>query len=138
MIKIKLIPVTVTHHMYNPIVCCLGKLWTCIENNKPQEKLLKKTKYKVNTKGFQENSSTLDWIFFSFMMNQCKSKLYFRLVEFKPAFDTVWRNGLRFKMRTKCFQYVQIMYRSIKSKLEIKNLKFYHRRIHGKKVNFCI
>ena len=51
-----------------------------------------------------------------------KSKVYCCFIDFKPAFDRVWRNGLWYKLNEykiyeKCLTIIQSMYNIIKSKV---------------------
>ena len=77
-----------------------------------------------NQAGFRKGYSTVDNIFvlhalidlyFSF-----GKKLYCTFVDFKKAFDTVWRTGLWWKLQNceikgKCFKIIHNMYNDIKS-----------------------
>ena len=53
-----------------------------------------------------------------------KKKLYCAFIDFKQAFDTVWRDGLWGKILKsgidgKCVRFIQNMYKGIKSKVQI-------------------
>lgn len=55
-------------------------------------------------------------------MINSKKKLFCAFVDFKQAFDTVWRDGLWYKLlksgiNGKCFTYIKNMYKGIKSKI---------------------
>ena len=84
---------------YRPIslLSCLGKLFTCIINNRlktysENEDLINETQA-----GFRKNFSTADNIFILKSLidlaQSKKKKLYCCFVDFKQAFDTVWRVG---------------------------------------------
>ena len=86
---------------------------------------------KENQAGFRKSYSTLDHVltlqFLSNILLQRKKKLFCAFVDFKQAFDTVWRTGLWTKMQTngingKCFQYIQNMYKGIKSMVKINGM----------------
>lgn len=53
---------------------------------------------------------------------KCKKKLFCAFIDFKQAFDTVWRNGLWCKLLNygingKCLKYITNMYKGIKSRM---------------------
>ena len=107
---------------YRPItiLSCLGKLFTSVINNR-----LKKYDEMSNViepcqAGFRKNHSTADNIFI--LVKAKKSKLFGCFVDFKQAFDTVWRNGLWHKLNEhdingKCLQVIQSIYSNVKSKV---------------------
>ena len=118
---------------YRPItlLSCLGKVFTCILNNRLEAFASEINLLKENQAGFRKNYSTLDHIltlqFLSNVLMQRKKKLFCAFVDFKQAFDTVWRNGLWTKMHLngisgKCFQYIQNMYKGIKSMLKMNGM----------------
>ena len=118
---------------YRPItlLSCLGKVFTCILNKRLETFADEVNLLKENQSGFRKNYSTLDHIFtLHFLSNillQRKKKLFCAFVDFKQAFDTVWRNGLWTKMHFngvsgKCLQYIQNMYKGIKSMLKINGM----------------
>ena len=58
---------------------------------------------------------------------QRKKKKLCAFVDFKQAFDTVWRNGPWTKMHLSgisgnCFQYIQNIYKGIKSMLKFNGM----------------
>ena len=113
---------------YRPItiLSCLGKLFTSVINNR-----LKKYDEMSNViepcqAGFRKNHSTADNIFIIKtlidIVKAKKSKLFGCFVDFKQAFDTVWRNGLWHKLNEheingKCLQVIQSIYSNVKSKV---------------------
>lgn len=81
--------------------------------------------------GFRKTYSTLDHIltlhFLSHLLMQRKNKLFCAFVDFKQASDTVWREGLWTKMdicgiSSKCFQFIQNVYKGIKSMVEMNGM----------------
>ena len=102
----------------------LGKLFTSIINNRLTFLSYEFEIISKNQSGFRKGFSTTDNIFimhalvsiyFSFGV-----KLYCAFVDFRKAFDTVWRNGLWEKLfqhdiKGKCFKIIYNMYDNIKS-----------------------
>ena len=118
---------------YRPItlLSCLGKVFTCILNHRLETFGNEINLLKENQAGFRKSYSTLDHVltlqFLSNILLQRKKKLFCAFVDFKQAFDTVWRTGLWTKMQTngingKCFQYIQNMYKGIKSMVKINGM----------------
>ena len=77
-----------------------------------------------NQAGFRKNHSTLVHIlslqFLSHSLMNRKKELFCTFVDFKQAFDSVWRIGLWNKLNAndikgKCFTYIRNMYKGIKS-----------------------
>ena len=111
---------------YRPItlLSCLGKLFTSVLNNRLQHFIEKYDKIKQNQAGFRKGFSTIDHIFalnllINFVQNRGK-KLFCAFIDLKRAFDTVWRDGLFYKMQLmdingKCYNVVKSMYRNVKS-----------------------
>ena len=78
--------------------------------------------------GFRKGYSTLDNILsLHFLMNlvmSAKKKLFCAFIDFKQAFDTVWRNGLWYKLLNngisgKCLTFIRNMYNGVKSMVSI-------------------
>ena len=118
---------------YRPItlLSCLGKVFTCILNNRLEAFANEINLIKENQAGFRKTYSTIDHIltlhFISNLLMQNKKKLFCAFVDFKQAFDTVWREGLWTKMQVcgisgKCFQYIQNMYKGIKSMIKMNGM----------------
>ena len=111
---------------YRPItlLSCLGKLFTSILNNRLQVFTEKYDKIKQNQAGFRKGFSTVDNIFalnvlINLVQNRRK-KFYCAFIDLKRAFDTVWRDGLFYKMKLldingNCYNVVRSMYRNVKS-----------------------
>ena len=113
---------------YRPItlLSCLGKLFTSILNNR----LNKFTeKYEIichNQAGFRRGLSTSDNLFvlqsLFEMSKSTKNKLFCAFIDFKQAFDNVWRDGLWYKLQKyningKCLNLIKNMYNNIKSRI---------------------
>ncbi len=106
------------------LISCLGKLFTSVINarlNKFSDEL---SIISENQAGFRRGYSTTDNVFvlhalidlyFSF-----GKRLFCTFVDFKKAFDTVWRPGLwsklqRYEIKGKIFRVIYNMYHGIKS-----------------------
>ena len=106
---------------YRPITLLsyLGKVFTCVLNKRLETFADEVNLLKENQSGFRKNYATLDHIltlhFLSNILLQRKKKLFCAFVDFKQAFDTIWRNGLWTKMHFngvsgKCLQYIYSKY----------------------------
>lgn len=113
---------------YRPItlLSCLGKLFTCILSKRLDTYASEINLITSSQAGFRKNHSTLDHILtLQFLSNTLlcrKKKLFCAFVDFKQAFDTVWRNGLWYKLLDngiggKCYAFIRNMYKGIKSKI---------------------
>ena len=113
---------------YRPItlLSCLGKLFTSIINNRLTAFAEKYEKISHSQAGFRKLFSTIDNLFviqsLIEMTKSSKKKLYCAFIDFKQAFDNVWRNGLWSKLinneiNGKCLILIQNMYNSIKSRV---------------------
>ena len=111
---------------YRPItlLSCMGKLFTCIINNRLQTYSEKYEKLSQCQAGFRKGFSTTDHIFVLHillnLLNYKRKKLFCGFIDLKRAFDTVWRDGLFYKMNLfningKCYTLIENMYKSIKS-----------------------
>lgn len=84
-----------------------------------------------NQAGFRKNYSTLDHILTiqflgDFFMTR-KKKLLCAFIDFKQAFDTVWRIGLWIKLilngiNGKCFRFIKNMYMGIRSLVKLNGI----------------
>ena len=113
---------------YRPItlLSCFGKLFTSIINNRLNDFAESHGTINWNQAGFRKNFSTTDNLFvlkslIDIMKYQHK-KLYCCFVDFKQAFDTVWRAGLWQKLcdhgfKGKCYNVILNLYKDIKSKV---------------------
>ena len=117
---------------YRPItlLSCLGKLFTRILNNRLELFANDINLLQENQAGFRKDYSTIDHImtlqFLSNALLQSKKKLFCAFIDFKQAFDTVWRGGLWEKLLSngitgKCFNYIRNMYKGIKSLVKLNN-----------------
>ena len=81
----------------------LGKVFLSIINTRISDFLENNDKYDKAQNGFRKDHRTSDNIFiFKTMINKIKllnKKLFVCFVDFSKAFDTVWRNGLLFKLQ---------------------------------------
>ena len=113
---------------YRPIslLSCLGKLFTCILNKRLNTFAEKSNLINETQAGFRKAYSTIDNIFILNclidIVKSKKKKLYCCFVDFKQAFDSIWRVGLWQKLRReningKCFRVIQNLYNHIKSKV---------------------
>ena len=107
------------------LLSCLGKLFTSVINNR-LNKFAEETKLiNENQTGFRKNYSTLDHIFLlKNLIDLCvkndNQKLYCAFIDYKKAFDTVWRSALWHKMvksgiTGKLYNVIVNMYSNIKS-----------------------
>ena len=84
------------------ILSCFGKLFTSVLNNRlntfSDEFLL----LNENQTGFRKKYSTLDNTFVIYglfeLLKLKKKKLFCAFIDFEKAFDTVWRDGLWYKL----------------------------------------
>ena len=115
---------------YRPItlVSCFSKLFTSILNNRLNTCLEEFEILHENQAGFRSGYSTTDHVFVLHSLLEIlkvrKIKHFF--VEFRKAFDSVWRIGLWRKLlqngiNEKFLQVIQNMYRDIKSCVKFAN-----------------
>ena len=113
---------------YRPItlLSCFGKLFTAIINNRLNKYAEEVELINSCQAGFRKGYSTVENIFIiNSLIDLLKArgkKLYCTFIDFKQAFDKVWRQGLWIKMLShningKCYQVIRNMYANIKSKL---------------------
>lgn len=113
---------------YRPItlVSCLGKLFTALINARLNKYAEKHETISSCQAGFRKGFSTADNLFIINnlidLIRSKKKKLYCTFVDFKQAFDMVWRQGLWSKMidyqvNGKCLTLIKNMYSNIKSKI---------------------
>ena len=114
---------------YRPItiLSCLGKLFTSVINNRLNEYAEKFNVIESCQAGFRKSHSTADNIFIIKSLIDIakanKSKLFGCFIDFKQAFDTVWRTGLWHKLNEceingKCLLVIQRIYKNVRSKVE--------------------
>ena len=113
---------------YRPItlLSCFGKLFTAIINNRLKNYAENFNRIRETQAGFRPGYSTTDNLFILKclidLMQASKKKLFCCFIDFKQAFDTVWRIGLWKKLLKenitgKCFRLIFNMYQGIKSKI---------------------
>ena len=117
---------------YRPItiLSCFGKLFTQIINDRLKEFSENFNLIEDCQAGFRRNFSTADNLFIINSLvdiaKASKNKLYCCFVDFKQAFDRVWRKGLwekllQYNINGKCYTIIRNMYRNIKSNVAINN-----------------
>ena len=107
------------------ILSCLGKLFTSVLNARLNKYANEVNLLNENQAGFRKSYSTLEHIFLlsntiGILVKKCNKKLYCAFIDYKKAFDTVWRSALWYKMLKegitgKLHTLVVNMYRNIKS-----------------------
>ena len=107
---------------------CVSKLFTTILNNRLMN-LCEENKYiDCNQIGFRRGHRTSDHVFtLKTLIDQSfynKKKLYTCFVDFRKAYDTVWRDGLLFKMLNKgispkFIRLIRNMYSKIKASVQV-------------------
>ena len=113
---------------YRPItlLSCFGKLFTAVINYRLNKYAEEVDLIDPCQAGFRKGYSTAENIFIiNSLIDLLKAqgkKLYCTFIDFKQAFDKVWRQGLWIKMlkhkiNGKCYQVIQNMYDNIKSKI---------------------
>ena len=80
------------------ILCCLGKLFTSMLNNRLTEFLDKNDSLSENQAGFRKGYGTTDHIFvlnsLIEIMQKSEKKLFCAFIDFSQASDSIWRGGL--------------------------------------------
>jgi hypothetical protein len=113
---------------YRPIslLSCMGKLFTNILNKRLNKYAENNNIIQETQAGFRRNHSTLDNVFILKslidILKNDKKKMYCCFIDFKQAFDSVWRNGLWNKLlkeniNGKCFNIITSIYNNIKSRV---------------------
>ena len=117
---------------YRPItiLSCFGKLFTLIINNRLNKYVTEHETIDSCQAGFRKGFSTADNLFIiqsliDIMKNSHK-KLYSCFIDFKQAFDNVWRTGLWQKLiqndiNGKCLMLIRNIYNNIKSNVVSNN-----------------
>ena len=81
---------------------CLGKLFTTILNNRLSEYVNVNNLIDKHQIGFRKKSQTSDhMLILKTLTDKCKNageNLYLGFVDFQKAYDSVWRDGLLFKL----------------------------------------
>ena len=113
---------------YRPItlLSCFGKLFTAILNNRLNSYLEENGIISSCQAGFRKGFSTTDNLFIMQSLLDIakanKHKLFCAFIDFKQAFDKVWRYGLWTKLSEtningKCLTIIMNMYENIKSRI---------------------
>ena len=108
------------------LLSCLGKLFTSIINERLNKYADKIALINENQAGFRKKYSTTDHIFLfknviDLHLKQKKGKkLFCAFVDYRKAFDFVWRSALWYKLKKsgikgKLFNVIVNMYKNIKS-----------------------
>ena len=113
---------------YRPItlLSCFGKLFTAIINDRLTKYADPHDLISSCQAGFRKGFSTTENLFIiNSLIDILKAKskkLYCAYIDFKQAFDKIWRQGLWSKMiqydvNGKCYKVIKNMYENIKSKI---------------------
>lgn len=113
---------------YRPITLLsnFGKLFTAVINNRLNRYAEKNDLIGGEQAGFRKQFSTTDNLFILRSLiditQSSKKKLFCCFIDFKQAFDTIWRAGLwrklvQSRINGKCFKFIHNMYSNIKSKV---------------------
>ena len=107
------------------LLSCLGKLFTSVINTRLNRFANETNLINENQTGFRKTYSTLDHIFLlknfiDIFVTNGNQKLYCAFVDYKKAFDTVWRSALWHKLvksgiTGKMYNVIVNMYNNIKS-----------------------
>ena len=103
---------------YRPtiLLSCFGKLFTSILNTRISSYFIENEIINTCQAGFRKGFSTSDNLFIIQSLVEIaktnKNKLYCAFVDFKQAFDTVWRGGLwqknaRYSVNGKLFEFIR-------------------------------
>lgn len=106
------------------LLSCLGKLFTSLLNSRLTEFCTTNEIILENQTGFRQGYSTLDHVFLlknliDMYLDQ-KKRLYCTFIDYRKAFDSVWRHGLWLKclksgIKGKILEVIKNMYGNIKS-----------------------
>ena len=88
------------------ISSCFGKLFTSLLQKRISDYLESNQILSANQGGFRKGYRTVDHIFIlktiiNKYVHKCNKKLYICFIDFKKAFDSVWRSALFLKLRGK-------------------------------------
>ena len=114
---------------YRPItlLSCFGKLFTSILNNRINQYFEEKDIINSCQAGFRKGFSTTDNLYILQSLieisQSSKQKLFCAFIDFRQAFDTVWRNGLLQKLLNSnvngyCLNFIKNMYYHTKSRVK--------------------
>ena len=124
------------------ILSCLGKLFTSVINARLNRYADEINLINENQTGFRKKYSTIDHMFLlkniiDIFVKNSNQKLYCAFVDYKKAFDTVWRSALWHKMMKsgiagKMLNVIVNMYNNIKSCISCEgNLSDYFVSVNG-------
>jgi len=106
------------------LLSCMGKLFTSVLNKRITNFCETNEILHENQTGFRKGYSTIDHVFLlKFIMDavkKSKHKLYCAFIDYRKAFDCVWRNGLWVKLvrsgvTGKIFDVIKYMYQEVQS-----------------------
>ena len=106
------------------LVSCMGKLFTCVLNERLKQYSDNNLIIGETQAGFRQEYSTLDHIFLLKCVVELfkwkKKKLFCLFIDYKKAFDMVWREGLWYKLvrdnvNGKILKVIRSMYDNVKS-----------------------
>ncbi len=112
------------------IVSCLGKVFTSVITNRLTTYVEQNGLITEAQTGFRKGYSTTDNIFTLHAIIEIlfskRQTLFCAFIDFRKAFDSVWRNGLWYKLllsriNGKCLNIIKNMYKCIKSCVKVGN-----------------
>ncbi len=113
------------------IVSCLGKLFTSVITTRLTSYAEQNGLITEAQSGFRKGYSTADNLFslhaiLEILFNKKKKRCFVHLLIFRKSCDTVWRQGLWYKLllsriNGKCLNIIKSMYKSIKSCIKVGN-----------------
>ena len=110
------------------MLSCLGKLFTSIINDRLTHFSNRHDIVKETQAGLRQGYRTLDHIFLLKSIIDLflwkRKKLFCLFIDYRKAFDTIWRDGLWYKMIKaniggKVFNVIKNMYMNIKSRVKL-------------------
>ena len=128
------------------LISCLGKLFTSILNTRLNIFSNKLGIISENQTGFRNGYSTQDIIFVLHALIELYfsfgKKLFCTFVDFRKAFDTVWRTRMwkklqRSEIKGKCFKVIFKMYTGVKSCVQY-NGSLFPLSYQGEKASFSL
>ena len=111
-------PLSADHYRPITLLCCIGKLFTAVLNERLTTYLDEFGLLAENQAGFRRNYSTSDHIFslnaLIELLRAQRKKVFCAFIDFSKAFDSVWRAGLWKKLlqtniKGKLFTLIQNM-----------------------------
>jgi len=114
------------------LLSCLGKLFTSIINRRLTIFIETNSLLSENQTGFRKGYSTIDHCFLLNcivdIFKKSSKKLYCAFVDYRQAFDKIWRNGLWYKIINmgisgKVLSVIMNLYKNIKSCVLVNKIK---------------